>query len=76
MMASETDDETDRGCRRCGHDEAAVDKIFASSGGVQAMADVDGRPFRIIYCTRCGYTEHYTTNADKDTLADLFFTEL
>lgn len=73
---SDSGSDPDRGCRRCGHDEARVGEIAVSNSGFQAIADIDARKMQVIYCTRCGYTEHYHSNADEESLADLFFTEL
>jgi predicted nucleic-acid-binding Zn-ribbon protein len=77
-MTTETDGDSDaeRGCRRCGNDEAAVGEIAVSNRGYEAMADLDLRNIQVIYCTDCGYTEHYHSDAGADALADLFFTDL
>ncbi len=68
-MPSETDDS---GCLKCGHDEATVDKIATSGGGLSKMFDVQNRGFRTVTCTNCGYTELYKSDAGASNLVDVF----
>jgi predicted nucleic-acid-binding Zn-ribbon protein len=74
-MGPEQDSDPDRGCPKCGHDEAGVNEIAVSSRGMFAYLDVEDRNLQMIYCTDCGYTEHYQSHSqqDKERLADLFF---
>lgn len=47
------------GCEKCGHAEAAVEDVAASSDGFPRLLDVQNRRYMAASCTRCGYTEFY-----------------
>jgi predicted nucleic-acid-binding Zn-ribbon protein len=66
------DPSTDSGCEKCGHDEATVDKIATSGGGLSKLFDIQNRGFQTVSCTNCGYTELYKSDAGTSNLVDVF----
>lgn len=59
------------GCPKCGHDDAEVDTIATTGGGLSRMFDIQTRQFRVVTCTNCGYSEFYR-GQDADIIVDLF----
>jgi predicted nucleic-acid-binding Zn-ribbon protein len=62
----------DRGCPKCGHTDAEVDKIATTGGGLSKLFDIQNRGFKTVSCTNCGYTELYKSDAGSSNLVDVF----
>ena len=78
-MPSDSDDaldrqsEHDRGCPKCGHDDATVGSISTNGGGLSKMFDIQTNNFRTVTCTNCGYTELYAdTGSAGSDIVDVF----
>ena len=63
----------DRGCPKCGHTDAEVDKITTTGGGLSKLFDIQNRGFETVSCTNCGYTELFKSDAGTSDLVDIFF---
>lgn len=69
-IADEFDME-ERGCPKCGHEEADVDKVATTGQGPTALFDLQNRQFYAVSCANCGYTEFYRSG-DGNVVIDLF----
>jgi hypothetical protein len=66
--------EHERGCPKCGHDDASVGSISTTGSGLSKMFDIQSNTFRTVTCTNCGFTELYAdTGSDASDLLDVFF---
>jgi hypothetical protein len=59
------------GCPKCGHTDAEVDDIATTGTGLSMLFDIQNRHFRVVSCTRCGYTEFYRGRRRGEAL-DIF----
>lgn len=50
-------------CAKCGHDQAAVDRIATTGAGLSKMLDIQNRRLITVSCTHCGYTELFNERA-------------
>jgi predicted nucleic-acid-binding Zn-ribbon protein len=66
------DDE--RGCPKCGCQEADVGSVSMTGGGLSKMFDIQTNKFQVVPCTDCGYTEFYRADrSGASDVADVFF---
>lgn len=63
--------ESEYGCPKCGHTDAEVDDIATTGTEFSKLFNVQNRRFRVVSCTRCGYSEFYRGGDTADML-DLF----
>jgi hypothetical protein len=66
-----TFDVEERGCPKCGHEEAEVDEVATTGAGLTRVLDLQNRRFHAVSCTNCGYTEFYRGD-DADVILDFF----
>lgn len=69
--AADALDMEDRGCPKCGHDAAEIDRIATTGAGLTKFFDIQNRRFKAVICKNCGYTEFYA-GQDGDVIIDLF----
>ncbi|PSP96806.1 hypothetical protein BRC94_11525 [Halobacteriales archaeon QS_5_70_17] len=50
----------DLGCPKCGHDEATTETVSTTGSLFGELLDVQGRPFTVVICERCRYSEFYS----------------
>lgn len=52
-------DGDERGCPKCGHDEAETDTISTTGSGFSKLFDIQNRRFLVVSCENCSYSELY-----------------
>ena len=67
----EYDFDHDRGCPKCDTQEVYVGQ-FRSGGQTATIVDAPGKPFRMVVCRACGYSELYRFGDDDAELVDTF----
>jgi len=55
--------EDQRGCMKCGSNDAATKGVAMTGTGFSKVFDVQNNQFTIVYCKNCGYTEFYKTDS-------------
>jgi predicted nucleic-acid-binding Zn-ribbon protein len=72
-MASESPLNSDDGCPKCGHTDAAVGTISTTGGGLSKLFDIQTNSFNVFSCTNCGYSELYRDTGSRGSdLVDVF----
>lgn len=64
----------EKGCIKCGSDDAAKKDVAMTGTGLSKMFDVQHNQFTVVYCKKCGYSEFYNKNSSMGSnVLDLFF---
>lgn len=64
----------EKGCIKCGHQEAKTKEIATTGTGLSRMFDIQHNKFIVVYCTNCGYSEFYNSETSKaSNVLDFFF---
>lgn len=63
-----------KGCPKCGGTETAESEIAATGTGLSKIFDVQHNQFKVISCTKCGYSEFYNLKHSRGMdVLDFFF---
>jgi len=63
-----------KGCIKCGGTEARETEIATTGTGLSKLFDIQHNKFRVVSCTRCGYSELYSMKSSLGgNVLDLFF---
>lgn len=60
----------ERGCIKCGSNDAAKKEVAMTGTGLSKMFDVQHNQFVVVYCKSCGYSEFY--NKKSSTAGNVF----
>jgi len=72
-MAVSEQEQTSRGCPKCGHGETDVGTISTTGGGLSKMFDIQTNQFKVVSCTQCGYSELYRDDTPGTSdIVDIF----
>ena len=52
-------------CIKCGNSQCEVGEFRAAGGFWSKLFDIQGRRFKTVSCTQCGYTEVYSGAKSK-----------
>jgi len=73
-MGMPSDESTESGCPKCGHNEVEVGSMSATGSGLSKMFDIQTNKFKTVTCAGCGYTELYRdVGSTSSDLVDIFF---
>jgi uncharacterized protein len=64
----------EKGCIKCGSQNADSKEVAMTGTGLSKMFDVQHNKFIVVFCKDCGYSEFYNKNSSTaSNILDLFF---
>jgi uncharacterized protein len=65
---------TEKGCIKCGSQDAGQKEVAMTGAGLSKMFDVQHNKFLVVFCMNCGYSEFYNKQSSGVSNAlDFFF---
>jgi uncharacterized protein len=65
---------SEKGCIKCGSQDAGEKEVAMTGTGLSKLFDVQHNKFIVVYCKNCGYSEFYNKESSASSnLLDLFF---
>lgn len=64
----------DKGCIKCGSQDASTKDVSMTGTGLSKMLDLQHNQFTVVSCNKCGYSEFYKRkSSNASNILDLFF---